>query len=80
LDIKTFNHKAHVYVAWRYLKSMSYVEALDKYVLHLITLLTENNQIRKFSLETTVNYFKRINKIMIENPNITFNQLFDKLK
>lgn len=68
LNLKNFNHFGHLYIAFRYLKSFTFDQALDRYGRFLKPLLDSAGQSHRFNLEITRKYFIHLDKIMKEYP------------
>lgn len=75
LNIKEFNHRKHIYVAWYYLTHLPFQVALDRYCRYLKVLLDKNGQSHRFSLPITQAYFKLLFEAMSANPTDNFDEL-----
>lgn len=78
LNLKEFNHRKHLYVAWYYLRNLSFVEALDRYAKYLRPLLDAAGQSHRFSMEITRAYFARLNAAMKFHQTDNFDELVVK--
>lgn len=78
LNLKQFNHRQHVYIAWVYLKSMPYEKAFARYVENLVLLLTPAGRIDKFNVDITKKYLTKLNTIVQENPTNNFDKLVEQ--
>ncbi len=78
LNLKEFNHRKHVYVAWYYLRNASVEASVERYARHLYPLLTAAGQSHRFSLEVTKSYFELLDKAMKLYPTDNFDELMDK--
>lgn len=78
LNLKEFNHRKHLYIAWYYLRSLSFVEALDRYAHHLRPLLDAAGQSHRFNMELTRAYFARLNAAMKYHQADNFDELVVK--
>lgn len=78
LNLKDFNHRKHLYVAWYYLKSVSFDAAVERYVLYLNLLLSSAGQAKRFSLTTTTSYFHLLDETMTLCPTDNFDELIEK--
>lgn len=77
LDLKQFNHRKHIYVAWYYLKSLSFDDSLTKYSKHLNEILIAAGKPGKFNLLTTESYFHRISDAIQANPTDNFEEFLE---
>lgn len=80
LNLREFDHKKHIYVAWVYLRIMPFQEALDRYVSNLKFILEKAGYLWKFSLPITESYFHKIDDAIKQNPSSMFEQVVDKIK
>ena len=78
LNLKEFNHRKHLYVAWYYLTSLPTNAAFDRYALHLRTLLDSAGYSHRFNLEITRKYFDLIIDAMKAHPGCNFDELMEK--
>jgi NH3-dependent NAD+ synthetase len=78
LNLKDFNHRKHLYVAWYYLKRLSFQESLDRYLCYLRPLLDSAGQSHRFNEEVTRAYFARLNAAMKYYPTDNFDELVVK--
>lgn len=72
LDIKMFGHQQHIYVAWHYLNTFSFGEAVKRYKKYLKILLTKAGKPEKFSDTITDVYFSKLDLAMSMYPNNNF--------
>lgn len=79
LDIREFDHKKHVYIAYFYLNRMPRKMAIERYCKHLQALLDANGYGWKFSREITENYINKLDVVMKQNPESSFDQLVELL-
>lgn len=79
LRMMGFNHRMHLYIAWVYLNSLPLEEAIKRYVVYLRQLLDDAGQGHRFSLEITESYFRKLDKVMRENPTHSFDELVKDL-
>jgi NH3-dependent NAD+ synthetase len=79
LNLKEFNHRKHVYVAWCYLQSCSFEEALQIYAHYLRGLLETAGQSHRFNLEMTRSYFVKIDEAIKLYPMANFDELVEKI-
>jgi NH3-dependent NAD+ synthetase len=79
LNLKEFNHRKHVYVAWCYLKDFSFGGALSCYNVYLKYLLELNGQAHRFNLQVTRSYFEMIDAAIKLHPMDNFDQLVEKV-
>ena len=68
LNVKTFNHFGHLYIAFYYLKDYGFDEAVERYVKHLKPILESSGNLHRFNLELTKAYFAKLDKTMKEYP------------
>lgn len=80
LDLSTFDHKKHVYVAWYYSHRIGMHAGIDKYCLHLNNLLIAAGQEKRFSVETTKNYFKLLDDEIWHTPTEDFEEFWEVAK
>ena len=78
LNIKEFNHRKHVYIAWCYLKSLPFEVAFDRYSRKLLAILDAAGQSKRFSLEITKAYLDRLAEAMKYQPSDNFDELVEK--
>lgn len=77
LNLKEFNHRKHLYVAWWYLRNLPFTASVERYVHHLRILLESNGQAFRFSQEVTEAYFHRLDDAMKLHPNTNFDELME---
>ncbi len=75
LNLKEFNHRQHLYVAWCYLKSLSLETSVERYMRYLRVLLESAGQSFRFSADVTRAYFQRLDEIMKRYPTDSFEEL-----
>ena len=80
LNIKEFDHKKHVYIAYVYLSEMPAASAIEKYCKHLQHLLETNGYGWKYNEVLTAHYINRLNTAMKENPTANFDELVEKIR
>jgi hypothetical protein len=68
LNLSNFNHFGHLYIAFEYLKSLSFDAALERYSRFLNAILIAAGRPNKFNLEITKGYFLHLDRIMKEYP------------
>lgn len=68
LNLSNFNHFGHLYIAFEYLKRLSFKTAVDRYSRFLHSILVAANRPNKFNLEITKAYFLHLDRIMKEYP------------
>lgn len=68
LNLSNFNHFGHFHIAFEYLKSLSFDEALERYSRFLNAILIAAGCPNKFNLEITKGYFLHLDRIMKEYP------------
>src|SRR5271166_5969058 len=78
LNLSDFNHRKHLYVAWYYLKNMPFEMAVGRYADRLFKLLNAAGYTTKFNLETTEQYFYRLDESMKRCPTDNFDELLEK--
>lgn len=78
LNVKEFNHRKHLYIAWVYLKTMNLDVAVERYMTYLKPLLESAGQSFRLSLAVTQAYFTRLEAAMKEYPAETFDELVEK--
>lgn len=78
LDLKEFNHRKHLYVAWYYLQTLPLKAALERYAHYLHALLSAAGQLNRFNLDLTRRYFERIYKSMDFYDADNFDELAEK--
>lgn len=78
LNISEFNHRKHLYVAWYYLKRLSFQMALERYEFYLKPLLDSAGQSHRFNTEITRAYFARLNAAVKFYPMDSFDELVIK--
>lgn len=78
INVKDFNHRKHLYIAWCYLKSFPFEVALDRYARKLIPILDAAGQSHRFNLPLTKAYFERLYEAMKHQPNDNFDELVEK--
>lgn len=78
LNLRTFDHRLHLYVAWCYLSSMPFAEAVERYARHLKHLLDNAGVARKFNMEVTEAYFHKLDAAMAQYPGANFDELMLK--
>ena len=79
LNLRGFDHKQHVYIAWVYLNQLPRKLAIEKYCTHLKSLLDSNGYGWKYSREITENYINKLDVLMKENPLSGFDEVVEKL-
>lgn len=77
LNLKEFNHRKHVYVAWYYLKALPFTASVSRYEHFLRELLEKNGQAFRFSHEVTEAYFRKIQSAMDSHPSSSFDELME---
>lgn len=78
LNVKEFNHRKHLYIAWVYLKTMNLDAAVERYMSYLKPLLESAGQAFRLSLPVTQAYFARLESAMKEHSTETFDELVEK--
>jgi len=78
LKLNEFNHYKHLYIAWAYLKKLNLEACVERYSHYLQAVLDANGQARRFSLDITRKYFKRLEEVMKLYPADTFEELVEK--
>jgi hypothetical protein len=78
LNVKEFNHRKHLYIAWVYLKTMKLDVAVERYMTYLKPLLESAGQSFRLSLPVTRAYFTRLDVAMKEYSAETFDELVEK--
>jgi len=78
LDLRTFNHRQHLYVAWCYLQHLPEEVSTNRYCLHLLTILNKAGVMAKFNYEKTNKYMHTLAAAMTANPGLRFGDLLDK--
>lgn len=79
LDIKEFDHRKHLYIAWTYLKDMPFDVALDRYSKYLYRLLDINGQLHRFSPAITEKHMSRLSVVMSFYPTDSFDMVMYRL-
>lgn len=79
INIKEFNHRKHLYIAWCYLKSFPFEVALDRYARKLLPILDAAGQSQRFSLTITKAYLDRLAEAMKYHPHANFDELVEKV-
>lgn len=77
LNLHDFDHWQHLYIAWCYLTSMTYVDALKRYC-HFLKKILEAAGVNKFSEEITESYFYKLDMAMRQHPGTGFDELMDR--
>jgi NH3-dependent NAD+ synthetase len=77
LNLRAFNHRKHLYVAWCYLKGLPFTESVERYMRCLRVLLEANGQTFRFSKEVTEAYFHKLDYAMALHRNKSFDQLME---
>lgn len=80
LNIRDFDHKKHVYIAFVYLNQLPRKLAIEKYCTHLKALLDANGYGWKYSREITENYINKLDIVMKQNPTSSFDEIAEKVK
>ncbi len=80
LDLSTFDHKKHVYVAWYYSHKYDMQEGVEKYCFYLNALLSAAGQEKRFSFETTSDYFRLIDDEIWFTPTDDFEEFWEVAK
>jgi NH3-dependent NAD+ synthetase len=78
LNLREFNHRKHLYVAWYYLRNLSLDTAVERYAHHLRPLLESAGQLQRFSVDVTKAYFVRLQEAMKLYPTDNFDELMEK--
>lgn len=78
LNIREFNHRKHLYIAYCYLSDMGFVEAYNRYCSYLKIILDKAGQSHRFSSKVTRLYFERLDGAMIQFPKESFDELVEK--
>lgn len=78
LNLKDFNHRKHMYVAWCYLKELSFEEAFAIYTHFLQRMLVSTGYSHRFNKELTRKYFGLLDQVMQTYPSSAFDELIDK--
>lgn len=78
LKLSEFNHYKHLYIAWHYLMFMDFESALTKYGQHLKVILDAADQLKRFNLDITRQYFVKIDEARKLHPTNTFDELVEK--
>jgi hypothetical protein len=79
LNVKEFDHKKHVYIAYVYLGSMPKTDAIEKYCKHLKHILDTNGYGWKYNEVLTAHYINRLDAAMKENPTADLDELCKKM-
>lgn len=79
LNLRGFDHKQHVYIAWVYLNQLPRKMAIEKYCTNLKTLLDKNGYGWKYSREITESYINKLDVLMKDNPESSFDEVVVKL-
>lgn len=75
LNLKDFNHRSHLYVAWYYLKALPFTACVERYMHHLGALLEAAGF--KANREITEAYFHKLDDAMKLHPTATFDELLE---
>lgn len=79
LNLRGFNHRKHLYIAWYYLQFLTFQQALDRYVAHLRPLLDAAGQSHRFNMAVTTKYFEVLFISMKTTiPMVGFDDLIEK--
>lgn len=78
LNLKEFNHRQHLYVAWYYLREFDFDVAVERYIHHLNKVLDKAGQAHRFSETVTRAYFAKLQQSMQAYPTDNFNELLEK--
>lgn len=78
LNLKEFNHRKHLYVAWVYLKDMEINEAVSSYCYFLKPLLEASGHGNRYNVDVTRKYFELLQQEMTAHPTDNFDELMDK--
>jgi len=79
LNLKGFDHKKHLYIAYVYLNTFPRRMAIEKYCGHLKDLLDKNGYGWKFSRPITESYFDKLDVAMKQNPKSSFDEVVELL-
>lgn len=74
LDLRTFNHRQHLYIAWYYLSRLSFSESLERYAHFLRAVLDRAHVGHKFSRSITEAYFHKLHAVMQDQPLASFDE------
>lgn len=77
INLHTFDHRLHLYVAWFYLLAMPFEEAIEKYSQRLRVLLDRAGVGHKFNAEVTESYFRKLQNAMALHPGADFDRLME---
>lgn len=80
LNLKEFDHKMHLYIAWVYLNRLPKKLAIEKYCANLKALLAIHGYGKKFSYEITKSYFDKLDFAMKQDPISSFDDITAKIK
>lgn len=75
VDPKTFGHRAHLYVAWCYLRALPLEDALARYVRFLRALVTALGVPHKFHRTVTWGFVVLLDACMRQSPQLDFDAL-----
>lgn len=78
LNLKEFNHRKHLYVAWCYLRNMTVQASVERYCHFLFPLLEAAGQLQRYSVPVTQGYFERLDEAMKLYPGDNFDELMVK--
>lgn len=78
LNLKEFNHRKHLFIAWCYLKDLPFEEAFSRYNKYLLPLLEKSGAAHRFNLDLTRRYFVRLEAAMQVNQTANFDELVAK--
>lgn len=78
LNLKEFNHRKHLFIAWCYLKDLPFEDAFNRYNKHLLPLLESAGASHRFNLDLTRAYFTRLDKAMQLNQTSNFDELVEQ--
>lgn len=78
LNLKGFNHRKHLYVAWYYLKLLTFGETVERYARYLHPLLDAAGYANRFNIDVTRKYLASLHQAMKDYPTDNFDELMDK--
>jgi N-formylglutamate deformylase len=75
VDAATFDHRAHLEVAWHYLSSLTLEDALARYVCHLQALVAKLGVAQKFHRTLTWFWMTMLDQAMQQSVGLAFDAL-----